>query len=363
MLRAQVHRDADIEIQEDIITTIEAPLSSITNHQKKEEILARKEEEFLWLLVLAAVAECVTTCFMPRYTVHNWKLSVDGTALNWIGSFLDGLSCGYEEFMVNDREMSLASLQFRSAFLGVFTSYSFMIDHAGDLSNSSFAAGPLYVCASIGGGCGCFYLGKQAATALWTHPVAAKVSQMLGTVKNKPTLLVSLITFVGVTMLRAALGAHGFVRDPNDPHFIGPLHVADGEELMLGMLMSCSAVLLSNYICEFFPRQPSQLRTARSISGGPFIDWGCLCCNLLASVLAGFTYQLSRISQIGVTNNLLALKFVSSFCGSLSAFSGAVSIISRLWLAGNRHSAMWNLSLQLLVGLVCVPYLYKHDAT
>lgn len=97
---------------------------------------------------------------------------------------------------------------------------------------------------------------------------------------------------------------------------------------MLGMLMSCSAVLLSNYICEFFPRQPSQLRTARSISGGPFIDWGCLCCNLLASVLAGFTYQLSRISQIGVTNNLLALKFVSSFCGSLSAFSGAVSIIS-----------------------------------
>lgn len=84
--------------------------------------------------------------------------------------------------------------------------------HAGDLSNSSFAAGPLYVCASIGGGCGCFYLGKQAATALWTHPVATKVSQMLGTVKNKPTLLVSLITFVGVTMLRAALGAHGFVR-------------------------------------------------------------------------------------------------------------------------------------------------------
>ena len=94
------------------------------------------------------------------------------------------------------------------------------------------------------------------------------------------------------------------------------------------MLMSCSAVLLSNYVCEFFPQQPSQLHTATSRSGGPFIDWGCLCCNFLASVLAGLTYQLSLISPTRVTKNLLALKFVSSFCGSLSVFSGAVSIIT-----------------------------------
>ena len=102
------------------------------------------------------------------------------------------------------------------------------------------------------------------------------------------------------------------------------------------MLMSCSAVLLSNYVCGLFPRQPLQLRTAASFSGGPFIDWGCLCCNFVASILAGFTYQISRMSQTRVTNNLLALKFVSSFCGSLSVFSGEVSIISvRIYLRYN----------------------------
>ncbi|EEY65535.1 uncharacterized protein PITG_03030 [Phytophthora infestans T30-4] len=275
------------------------------------------------MLLLAAVSECVTTCFMPDYTLRSWGLNLGGTALNWIGPFLDGLTYGYEE-RIKGADVSLACVQFRSAFLGVFTSYSFMADHAGDLSGSSFAAGPVYVCASILGGCGCFYLGKQASGA--------------------------------------ALGPHGFVRDPNDPQFIGPLQVADGEELVLGILMSCSAVLLSNYVCAFFPLEPPQLRYAASSNGGPFIDWGCLCCNFLASVLAGSAYQLSRISPTELTNNLLTLKFVSSFCGSLSVFSGAVSIVSRLWLAGNRYSALWNLALQLLVGLLVMPYLYKHDA-
>ncbi|RQM16351.1 hypothetical protein KXD40_002272 [Peronospora effusa] len=371
MLRAQVHQDDDTDELDDFIA-VTVPLSP-SNEQEKES-LCRIDEEFLWLLLLAAVAECVTTCFMPGYTLYTWGLNVDGTVLNWIGPFLAGLSYGYEDYSKGS-ETSLVCVQFRSAFLGVLTSYSFMADHAGDLSSHSFAAGPLYICVSIGGGCGCFCLGKQVAAAACTHPVTATVSRVVGTMKNRPSLMTSLVTFVGVTTLRAALGAHGFVRrrlndagfgcfrDPKDPQFIGQVQVADGEELVLGMLLSCSAVLLSNYVCGFFPRQPLQLHTAISRSNGVFIDWGCLCCNFLASVLTGFTYQLSLLSSTRVTKNLLALKFVSSFCGSLSVFSGAVSIISRLWLAGNRRSALWNFLLQLLVGLVCIPYLYKHVAT
>ncbi|KAG7391790.1 hypothetical protein PHYPSEUDO_003410 [Phytophthora pseudosyringae] len=360
MLRVQAHRDdgdGDEALEEEAFVAVAVPEASL---EVEKEPQRQKDEEFLWLLLLAAVAECVTTCFVPGYTLRPWGLNVDGTALNWIGPFLDGLSYGYED-RLKGAEVSLACVQFRSAFLGVFTSYSFMVDHAGDLSGSSFAAGPIYVCLSIVGGCGCFCLGKQAVEAAWANPVTAKVSQAVTRMKTKPSLVTSLVGLMVVTTLRAALGPHGFVRDPNDPQFIGPLQVADGEELVLGILMSCSAVLLSNYVCEFFPEQPPQLRSAASRSGGPFIDWGCLCCNFLASVLAGLAYQLSRISPTGVTNNLLALKFVSSFCGSLSVFSGAVSMISRLWLAGNRHSALWNLALQLLVGLLAVPYLYKHD--
>ncbi|KAF1793625.1 Major facilitator superfamily domain [Phytophthora cactorum] len=250
------------------------------------------------MLLLAAVSECVTTCFTPGYTLRSWGLNVGGTALNWIGPFLDGVTYGAD-----------VAVGYR-----VFTSYSFMADHAGDLSGSTFAAGPIYVCASILGGCGCFYLGKQAIAAAWTNPMTVRASRAVNRMKNKPSLVTSLVAFVGVTTLRAALGPHGFVRR--------------WEELVLGILMSCSAVLLSNYVCAFFPPEPPQLRNAASRSGGPFIDWGCLCCNFLASVLAGLAYQLSRISPTELTNNLLTLKFVSSFCGSLSVFSGAVSIIS-----------------------------------
>ncbi|KAG1699674.1 hypothetical protein DVH05_012568 [Phytophthora capsici] len=352
MLRVQAHRgEADDEVALDV---------SETSVRLGKEPLQHTDEDFLWMLLLAAVAECVTTCFVPGYTLRNWNLNVGGTALNFIGPFLDGLTYGYEDRQ-KDAEVSLACVQFRSAFLGVFTSYPFMADHAGDLSAVNFAAGPMYVCVSVVGACGCFYLGKLAVSMLWKNSITVKVSQMMKRMKNKPSLVTSLVTFVALSTLRAAFGPHGFVRDPNDPQFIGPLQVADGEELVLGILMSCSAVLLSNYICELFPRQPKNLRTAASRSGGSFIDWGCLCCNLLACILAGLTYQLSRISPTSVTNNLLALKFVSSFCGSLSVFSGAVSIISRLWLAGNRHSALWNLGLQLLVGLLAIPYLYKKD--
>ncbi|TDH65248.1 hypothetical protein CCR75_008867 [Bremia lactucae] len=331
------------------------------HEQGQQPMRQALDEELLWMLLLAAVSECVTTCFVPGYSLLSSGLNVSGTALNWIGPFLDGATYGYED-QLHGAEMPLACVHFRSAFLGVFTSFSFMVDHAGDLSGISFGAGPIYICISTLGGCCFFYLGYQVAFAKWIKPLAGYASKALHKIVHKVSLLKSLVTFVGVTTLRAALGSHGFVRDPKDPQFIGRLPVADGEELLLGIFMSCSAVLLSNYVSTFFPREPPQLRNAASPGGGPFIDWGCLCCNLLASFLAGLAYQLSRILSSDMTKTLLAMKFVSSFCGSLSGFSASISIIMRFWMAGNRHSALWNLALQLLVGLLVMPYLYKNEA-
>ena len=54
---------------------------------------------------------------MPGYTLHGLQLNAGGTLLNWIGSFLDGLSYGYEDKM-KGAEVSLVCTQFRSAFLG-----------------------------------------------------------------------------------------------------------------------------------------------------------------------------------------------------------------------------------------------------
>lgn len=110
-------------------------------------------------------------------------------------------------------------------------------------------------------------------------------------------------------------------RDPTDPQFIGPLQVADGEELFLGIFMSCSAILLSDYICD-------SLKPGERTQDAYLVDWGCWACNFVACVFVWLAYGASRLSANALTSNLLILKFVSSFCGSISCFSAAVSHIS-----------------------------------
>lgn len=75
----------------------------------EDDEAARLDASYLWLLVLSAAAECVTTCLWPQ--------SVGATALNVVGPFLDGLSYGVEALPKRGAP-SIACLQFRSAFLG-----------------------------------------------------------------------------------------------------------------------------------------------------------------------------------------------------------------------------------------------------
>ncbi|KAF1320474.1 hypothetical protein FI667_g12357, partial [Globisporangium splendens] len=75
-------------------------------------------ETYLWLLALAAAAECITTCFVPDWGVLGAsRINVSATALNFIGPFLDGVSYGYED-LPKTQTPSIACRQFRSAFLG-----------------------------------------------------------------------------------------------------------------------------------------------------------------------------------------------------------------------------------------------------
>lgn len=125
MLRAQVHRDADEDaaavsdgLDEDEFVAVAVTESSSAEQEKDRLALRETDEQFLWMLLLAAVAECVTTCFVPGYTLRSWGLNVGGTALNWIGPFLDGVTYGYEDRLKKGTQVSLACVQFRSAFLG-----------------------------------------------------------------------------------------------------------------------------------------------------------------------------------------------------------------------------------------------------
>ncbi|TYZ65245.1 hypothetical protein PybrP1_012341 [[Pythium] brassicae (nom. inval.)] len=299
---------------------------------------ARLNATYLWLLALAATAECITTCVWPQW--RGARVNVGATALNIVGPFLDGLSYGVEALPKRGAP-SVACLQFRSAFLGVFTSFPFMVDHAGDLSARSAVLGPLYICGSVAAACAAFHAGCSVVQPLATSRAVANPVRALARSKRLPSLLTCVTLFVSAMTFAAALGPKGFVRDPKDPQFIGALRVADGEELSLGIFMSCSAVLLSAFICAYLAPQPTRDALGADVSSA--VDRGSLACNFIACVLVCLAYEASKLSPHAVKNNLLVLKF-------------------RRWQAGDLQGALWNLLLHLVVALLFAPFLNKHES-
>uniref|UniRef100_K3W7P9 Transmembrane protein n=1 Tax=Globisporangium ultimum (strain ATCC 200006 / CBS 805.95 / DAOM BR144) TaxID=431595 RepID=K3W7P9_GLOUD len=338
----------------------DAPASRVLYEDDEAREAMQLNETYLWLLALAAAAECITTCFVPDWGVLGAsKINVSATVLNFIGPFLDGVSYGYED-LPKTQAPSIACRQFRSAFLGVFTSYSFMVDHAGDLSTRSFFMGPVYICTTVAIACASFHLGRRVVRPMMKSRTVSSISigKVKAWIRANPSLLSCVTVFVLATTLTAAFGPKGFVRDPKDPQFIGALRVADGEELFLGIFMSCSAILISDYICDHL--KPRVMRDALG-NNVSIVDWGCLLCNFLSCFLVCLAYEASKLSPNAIQHNLLVLKFVSSFCGSLSCFSAAISHITRLWQSDDKHGALWNLLLHLVVGLLFIPYLNKQE--
>jgi hypothetical protein len=77
----------------------------------------RTNTHYLWTLLFATTAECLTTCYVPEWTIGTSKLNASATALNFIGPFMDGISYTFEE-IPKIHKMSLPCLDFREAFLG-----------------------------------------------------------------------------------------------------------------------------------------------------------------------------------------------------------------------------------------------------
>ncbi|TMW60803.1 hypothetical protein Poli38472_000845 [Pythium oligandrum] len=325
----------------------EMPAAAAPLRTEAEELKAR----FTWSLLLPALAECLTTCFLPDWYVPGWRVNATATMINLVGPFIDGMAYGYEEQLKEDAPVA-PCLEFRAAFLGAFTSYSFMVDHAGDLSKDSVFEGGLYICGTTVAACYAFHLGKVlACSPKWIRFLDLWSRSTL--IAKMPSFMLGSNMLICLTLVRALFGNPGFVRDPKDPQFIGTIKVADGEELVLGIFMSCTGILVSQYLSTLLKPRPD------ANGNVTVLDWSNLICNFLSCWLTGLAYEASKLSPGAIRNNLLIKKFVSSFCGSLSSFSGGISEIMLLWHADYRRGASWNLFLHVVAGLLFLPYLHK----
>lgn len=97
----------------------------------------------------------------------------------------------------------------------VFTSFSFMVDHAGDLSTGNFFLGPLYICVMVLVACACFHVGRSIVQPLLMSRVLRlnAIRKAVATPVSKyPSLISYVAALIVLTTLAAAFGPKGFVR-------------------------------------------------------------------------------------------------------------------------------------------------------
>ncbi|ETW01629.1 hypothetical protein, variant [Aphanomyces invadans] len=255
------------------------------------------------IVLFACAAEAITTCFTPEWVHEPTGINVSATLLNVLGPFMEGVAQHLQETTAHP-EWKRACYYFRSVFLGVFTSYCYMVDHAGDLVGKNPFIGPLYIISSLCYACVAFRMGQTFMRLF--------LANIFQPDKRLPSSIVGwgLTAFILVVLVVAIAGPPGFVRDPNDAQFLGPIAVNDGLELILGMAMSITATWLASFV------------SVGNYDGS--IDWGTWRCNLASVILTVLAYGVHYILP-GVAHNVAVKKFVSSFCGSLSGFSATIA--------------------------------------
>ncbi|KDO20628.1 hypothetical protein SPRG_12985 [Saprolegnia parasitica CBS 223.65] len=279
------------------------PVVYLSTEAKDKEWATKLWRHVRHSVLFACTAECVTTCFVPVWAHETTGINVSATLLNIVGPFLEGCAYTLQNATAQD-EWKRACRYFRTVFLGVFTSYCYMVDHAGDLVARSAFLGPLYIISTMCYASIAFLVG-QRLMHYCIH--ARKFPRHLPPVQY---LWNSLSLFIGIVLVVAVLGPSGFVRDPKDAHFLGSFQVNETLELVVGMLMSCLGIFASMYV-------------GHGRYDG-LVDWGAWRCNLASVLFLVLAYGTSYFVPSAVQNVVVA-KFVSSFCGSLSCFSTAIT--------------------------------------
>ncbi|OQS02026.1 hypothetical protein THRCLA_05569 [Thraustotheca clavata] len=334
--------DDDLESSLGEITNVGSPtpmlpmvyLSTETKGKKfsKEMILHIKHS-----VLFACAAECFTTCCVPHWAHTSTGINLSATILNIIGPFLEGIAFTLQNSTAQE-DWKRACRYFRSVFLGVFTSYCFMVDHAGDLAGRNGFLAPLYILSTMCYASVAFMLGQQLLK--WSIE-NRRFPRHLPPVIH---LWNFLLLFSGIIVLIALVGPKGFVRDPKDAHFLGTILVNEALELIVGMIMSCGGIFLSMYI-----------------GYGKYegtVDWGAWRCNTSSVIFLVLAYALSYFLPNAVQNVIVA-KFVSSFCGSLSCFSTAISTTMILAQTNQKQLALISFGVTATTALIFIPYLSK----
>lgn len=251
--------------------------------------------------------------------------------LNLVGCFLEGcckstrlLSQTSRRTQSSHQYVFISSQGFSEGFLNVTTSFPDIASSAGTLalSSNSVAAGVLYCVAHMAGGIILYRFGSFAGWrwAQWHWQWIVDFYQLWQlAIKCFVATICTGIVFLGMAPANYSLGLGGIsavpfdMRRPALPRVSGFMCF---PALSIGVVMSVTGALFG---CLF----SGLLFSGRRRPAARLVT------NFLASVLAALAQQAK--SPTNFSNPWYAfilLKFSTSFCGALSAFSGTVGDIS-----------------------------------
>ena len=290
-----------------------------------------------------ALAECTISVCCPL--VMRGEVNVTATALNLLGPLLGGMARALDE-QSGDSAVRRSCAAFQTGFIGVITSFSFMVDQGAQLADDPLRGdlrhGWLYIGTMLAAGCGCFVLGRALLGALLrtrrgrrlllraARPVTTADRRSLGW----QWVVVCLI------WIWVVLAPPGAVFDPQQ---VRAAREAAGQQPLTTPLEPASkSTDLAHLLCGMGMQAVGLALSARIGNGtsslgsrGVEVYWGALLCNTLACLLL-VTLRVGEAAALLTEHSLLVTKLRTSCCGALSICGG----LSALVVAGQgRHEA------------------------
>ena len=322
----------------------------------------RAANDLACIFAFGAFAECSTSVCCPL--VWRQELDVTGTALNLLGPLLLGAAHGLDE-ETGTPDVHRACAAFQAGFVGVLTSFSFMVDQASVLAAAAPAAPPppleaaeatvaadaavaaaaagsssssrlfrgwAYICGTMATGGALFVAGRLLlGAALRVRAIRRVLVLPLQRQRFRRRLpvvrwLVVLVVLLWVWVLLAPPGAVFRPLEVHEARASAGLPVPD-----LPPGMASKATDVAHLACGMAMQSAGlavSMRIDRLLGGrgGGGLLWGPLACNLLACAIL-LAVRVGETAAAFGEHAFLATKLRTSGCGALSVSGGLAALL------------------------------------
>jgi fluoride ion exporter CrcB/FEX len=313
-----------------------------------------KVEQYAWMLVLPALAECVASVWVPDLNLrsHDMKLIF----LNVTGALLEGLLAAWEDGRAKPPRGSVGKAltalagPIRGSFIAAYTSWGGMVSFAAGQGESLLGC-LAYLAVTATLGLLAYNFGGLVAATIQHAPSSGKAAKPIAEGSVRTAILVGVVAFIVSTEAAVKLGLQDYEDESGaDADSMGPALIkfldAEWARLFVGMACAVAGALVGNTFAGVVESR---------IGSGEAVARGTLSCNFVFCLLS-LCLPAAALRRARWGRSVILQSFAGSFCGAATDFGGWMNETSSRWREGKGKAAAANLAANLLVAvtLLCV---------